>query len=93
MKFHPITEVFLHLIVFTLCLSLAHCNVYEEFLNFIKKYGKTYKEGSKEFKQRFLNFQVSAVVTFIYQTRGSSQLTVFMPLSLNIEALVCQWFK
>ena len=51
-------DLWLLTVFLVLQICCGQCNVFEEFLSFIEKYGKTYKEGSEEFRQRFLNFQV-----------------------------------
>ena len=47
------------LVVTTLVLHIAEGqDVYNDFLKFIEKYGKTYLVGTTEFKEKFINFQV-----------------------------------
>lgn len=61
-------DLWLLTVILVLQICCGQCNIFEEFLSFIEKYGKTYKEGSEEFRQRFLNFQENKKVQHYLNT-------------------------
>ena len=65
-------DFWLLMVILVLQSCFGQRSVFEEFLSFIEKYGKSYKEGSEEFRQRFLNFQVC--MTFSIDVKWSTEL-------------------